>query len=67
MSQNAIVQQENAIELASAGAEALKKQIDSMSTEKESLKQENAELKIAVERLENSIKNRIKELERKVK
>ncbi len=62
LSQNAIAQQEKAIELAVAGAEALKKQIDSMATEKKALKQENADLKKAVEILENSIKNRIREL-----
>ena len=65
LSENAIVQQENAIELATAGAEALKQQISKMALEKETLKQENDELKKAVEKLENSIKTRIKELERK--
>lgn len=65
MSQNAIQQQENAIELAMAGAEALKKRIDSMAAEKEELLKENTDLKNAVERLENSIKSRIRDLERK--
>ena len=65
MSKNAIVQQESAIKLATAGAEALKKQIRNMSAEKEALKQEDAELKKAVEKLENSIKDRIRDLERK--
>lgn len=65
MSQDAIAKQERAIELAIAGAEALKKQISNMSAEKEALKQEDAELKKAVEKLENSIRNRIEELERK--
>lgn len=65
MSQNAIQQQENAIELAKAGAEALKKRIDSMAAEKEELLKENKDLKKAVERLENSIKSRIRDLERK--
>ena len=65
MSQNAIQQQENAIELATAGAEALKKKIDSMSMEKEELLKENADLKKAVERLEDSIKSRIRDLERR--
>ncbi len=62
MSQNAIQQQENAIELAMAGAEALKKRIDSMAAEKEELLKENTDLKKAAERLENSIKSRIKDL-----
>lgn len=65
MSQNAIQQQENAIELAMAGAEALKKRIDSMAAEKEELLKENTDLKNAVERLENSIKSRIRDLGRK--
>ena len=65
MSQNAIQQQETAIELAMAGAEALKKRIDSMAAEKDELLKENKDLKKAVERLENSIKSRIRDLERK--
>ena len=65
MSQNAIQQQENAIELAMAGAEALKKRIDSMSVEKEELLRENSDLKKAVEQFENSIKKRISNIERR--
>lgn len=65
ISKNAIEQQESAIKLATAGAEALKKRISDMTAEKETLKQEDAELKKSVEKLQNSIRNRIKDLERK--
>jgi len=65
LSQNAIEQQEHAIELATAGAEALKIQISNMASEKETLRQEGIELKEEAEKLENVIKNKIKNLERK--
>lgn len=59
LSQNAIDQQEKAIELATAGAEALKQQISNIALEKGTLKKENDELKKAVKKLENSIKTSI--------
>lgn len=65
INQNAIQHQEDKITLAIAGAEELKKKIDNISAEKENIKQENAELKKAVEILETSIKNKIRNLERR--
>lgn len=67
ISQNAIKKQESDIDLAIAGAETLQKQIENMDLEKTNLKQQNEELKKAIEKLENSLKNKISELERKEK
>ena len=67
LSSNAIEQQQHSIELAMAGAEALKEQISSMLVEKETLRQEGAELKSEAEKLENAIKRKIAILERKEK
>lgn len=65
LSKNAIEQQKRSIELAMAGAEALKTQINSMVTEKEMLKQEGAELKMEAKKLENAIKKKVNDLERR--
>lgn len=65
ISEHAIQQQEKKIKLATEGAEALKKEIEDCSAEKENLSKENDDLKKAVEILENSIRSKIKDLERK--
>ena len=65
ISEHAIQQQERKIKLATEGAEALKKEIEDCSAEKENLSKENDDLKKAVEILENSIRSKIKDLERK--
>ncbi len=65
LSQNAIEQQERSIKLAMAGAEALRIQIDSMASEKETLKQKGIDLKKEVEKLENAVRSKIEMLERK--
>lgn len=63
--QNAIVQQETAINLAISGAETIQTKIESMNSEKTELEVESQELKKAAEALEDAIKNKIKMLERR--
>lgn len=65
LGKDVITQQNNSIELAVAGAEAIKNQINNMNQEKARLKQDNLELKQAAEKLENAIRSKINELERK--
>lgn len=65
LGRNAINLQEEEIKLAYDGAEAIKYQISCISEEKETLLKENNELKKAVEKLENAIKDKIKDLEGK--
>ena len=62
---DAITQQNKSIELAIAGSEVIKNQINNMNHEKARLKQDNLELRKAAEKLENVIRSKIKELERK--
>lgn len=63
LSRNAVEQREYSVKLAMAGSEALRVQIDSMTAEKEELRQKNTDLKKEAEKLENVIKSRIKSLE----
>lgn len=65
--QTSIEQQKKSIELAKAGAEDLREQINSMEVKKETLIAESTDLKIAAEKLENDIKIKIESLERKEK
>ena len=55
LSKDAITQQNKSIELAVAGAEAIKHQINDMNREKTILKQDNKELKQSVNNLEDTI------------
>lgn len=62
---NDIKQQENAIDLAEQGAEALKQQIDKMSMEKKTLQEENEEIKHEADKLKKEITREIDSLDRR--
>lgn len=65
MCQNAIKQEKQSLELAMKGADELKKQIHDMNTGMEILRQENSKLNKSAEEMENMIRQKVKELEKK--
>ena len=67
LSKSVIRQKEHDIELAISGAEELKKKIDSMNNEKEKLKEEDRQLKDEAKKLENIVRMKIEQLDRKVR